>query len=139
VSANDTALPVIKIHGSIEDVESLVDTLRQRIAGRPAAMMQVLDSLLRQHPWLFLGFSGADFSYDARYLGVLDAASYAKGFVFLVREGVPVQEGVHRLVVAYGDEKAAIMVGDVGTWLQQTFDIQLAGSFDEPEGARSAA
>ena len=29
------ALPIVKIHGSIEDSSSLVDTLRQRLAGRP--------------------------------------------------------------------------------------------------------
>lgn len=116
-------LPLIKIHGSIEDVSSLVDTLRQRVVGRPKSLNAVLQTLLEQHPWLYLGFSGADFSYDPHYLGILDAATSAKGFVFVTRPGTKIQEGVQSLVAAYGPEKAAIIPGDLVPWLRQTFDL----------------
>jgi hypothetical protein len=72
-------LPVLKIHGSIEDPASLVDTLKQRVVGRPKSLRRVLNVLLRQHPWLFLGYSGADFDYDRNYLGVLDSAPTRRG------------------------------------------------------------
>ena len=116
-------LPVIKIHGSIEDANSLVDTLKQRLVGRPKSLEKSLHILLRKYSWLYLGFSGADFSYDPNYLGILDAATDAKGFVFLAREGTLVQEGVQNLAEAYGPKKAAIVYGDLSTWLTDTFGL----------------
>ena len=119
----NAVLPVIKIHGSIEDAESLIDTLRQRVVGRPESLMKVLQVLLRKYPWLYLGFSGADFSYDPHYLGILDSAVDAKGFVFLARQGMKVQEGVSRLAQVYGMEKASIIYGDLSHWLSQAFKL----------------
>ena len=116
-------LPIIKIHGSIEDTASLVDTLRQRLAGRPAALNESLQLLLRRHAWLYLGFSGADFSYEPHYLGVLDAAADAKGFVFLTRPGSNVQPGVRQIADAYGADKATIATGQLAEWLAQTFEL----------------
>ena len=116
------ALPILKIHGSIEDTGSLVDTLRQRLTGRPASLTAALHTLLVRHHWVFLGFSGADFSYDERYLGILDAADEARGFTFLAREGAAVQPGVTALVAHYG-AKASLVTGDLGTWLADTFAL----------------
>jgi hypothetical protein len=120
------ALPIIKIHGSIEDTASLVDTLRQRVVGRPPALNAVLQLLLRRHFWLYLGFSGADFGYDPHYLGVLDAAAEAKGFVFLARPGSEVQKGIEDLKDAYGADKAAIVTGDLSAWPAATFQLSTA-------------
>jgi NAD-dependent SIR2 family protein deacetylase len=123
VDANPSILLVIKIHGSIEDPDSLVDTLKQRIVGRSEPLMEAIQVLLGKAPWLFLGFSGADFSYDSHYLGILDAAEMARGFVFLHREGAMVQEGVELLAQAYGAEKASIVSGDLKSWLAETFAL----------------
>ncbi len=123
-------LPVVKIHGSIEDSASLVDTLRQRVAGRPAALQALLQSLLRRHPWLFVGFSGADFSYDPHYLGILDSAPEAKGFVFLTRPGKEVQPGVRQIADAYRPAKAAIVEGEIVEWLQTEFALPPVQSSD---------
>jgi hypothetical protein len=120
-------LPIIKIHGTIEDTASLVDTLRQRLVPRPESLLNGIQRLLRRHPWLYLGFSGADFSYNPRYLGILDAASDARGFVFLQRVGTPVEAGVRALVEAYGPEKASIVHGDLSTWLSETFVLRGSG------------
>ena len=121
--APSTAVPVVKIHGSLGDSASLVDTLRQRVVGRPASLQPVLQRLLRSHPWMFLGFSGADFSYDANYLGILGAAPEATGFVFLAREGATIEPGVERLHAAYGAQKSAITRGNLADWLTQTFGL----------------
>jgi len=121
--APDT-LPIIKIHGSIEDASSLVDTLRQRMAGRPPALNEVLQVLLRRSPWMYLGFSGADFSYNPRYLGVLDAAAEAAGFVFVRQPGRELTAGVVKLVEAYGPAKAATVEAELSTWLADTFALQ---------------
>jgi hypothetical protein len=78
-------LPIIKPHGSIDHPEHMVDTLRQRIAGRPATLERALVALLHRHPWLLVGFSGADLSYD--YLGLRPAAVGARGIIVLQRFG----------------------------------------------------
>jgi NAD-dependent SIR2 family protein deacetylase len=118
-------LPVIKIHGSIEDAASLVDTLRQRIVGRPQPLLGALRQLLEGYPWLFLGFSGADFSYNRHYLGILDAASTAKGFVFVARPGSKIEDGVTRLAEAFGAEKSSVVIGELASWLSDTFSFAI--------------
>lgn len=116
-------LPIIKLHGSLEDTASLVDTLRQRVVGRPTDVDAILNLLLRKHRWVFLGFSGADWNYDSHYLGILDAAEVAKGFDFLAFDPENVEEGVHEVVKAYGPGKASIVGGDLNTWIPQRFQI----------------
>lgn len=135
----EDGLAVIKIHGSIEDTASLVDTLRQRMAGRPEPLMKVLGHLLVEWPWLYLGFSGADFSYDPHYLGILDAAAEAKGFVFLARETGKIQEGVLGLAEAYGAAKSAIVRGELAPWLAETFGLDTAQEEQEVDDGDGAA
>ena len=117
------ALPILKIYGSIEDAASLVDTLRQRLAGTPEALSTALQLLLRRSPWVYLGFSGADFNYEPHYLGVLDAAADAKGFVFVHRPGRALEEGVVKLIEVYGAAKATTVEAELATWLSETFQL----------------
>jgi len=42
-------LPVVKVHGSVEDASTLVDTLQQRLRGRGPALEAALRPLLAQH------------------------------------------------------------------------------------------
>lgn len=128
-ASSPEALPVLKIHGSIEDVSSLVDTLRQRVLGRPRSLMDVIRKLLLEAPWLYLGFSGADFSYDPHYLGILDAAPHARGFVFLARSGSKLNDGVARMQQAYGANKAEVIEGDLNDWLIQAFHLPAPATF----------
>ena len=127
------ALPILKIHGSLEHPASLVDTLKQRVVGRPEPVTQALQALLLAYPWLFLGFSGADFTYQPHYLGVLDAAGDAKGFVFLAREGRPIADGVVQLAKAYGPERATIVHGELEPWLSRTFRLDLEHTFSSTQ------
>ncbi|HSF58514.1 MAG TPA: SIR2 family protein, partial [Candidatus Binatia bacterium] len=80
-------LPVIKVHGSGEVPESTVDTLRQRIKGRPEALERAIRALLSRHHVLFAGFSGADLAYDEGYLGLRAAAAENRSFTCLLRPG----------------------------------------------------
>src|SRR6266496_885329 len=43
------AIPVIKVHGSVDRVSTMVDTLRQRVLGRPSALEAALARLFREH------------------------------------------------------------------------------------------
>lgn len=121
-----TSLPIIKLHGSIEDPSSLVDTLRQRMVGRPEALNAVLSQLLKTAPWVFIGSSGADFSYNERYLGIIDSAKDGKGIIFARRRGARLEPGVVRLVESYrafDAKKAEVIEVDPATWLAETFGL----------------
>ena len=87
LAAGSGSLPVIKVHGSVESPASMVDTLRQRLMGRPAGLEQELVDLMAGNHVLFVGFSGADLSYDPEYLGLRRAAERNQGFTCLVRAG----------------------------------------------------
>jgi tetratricopeptide (TPR) repeat protein len=116
--------PIIKIHGSVHDVTSLVDTLKQRRRGRGPALNEALSLLLSRHYWLYVGFSAADLKYDPDYLGLRGAAEVSPGFSFLhQKERVP-GEGALLLKEAYGD-KSRFIAGS----LQELF-ATLLPSFD---------
>src|SRR5215467_11472435 len=46
-------LAIIKVHGSVKDLDSMVDTLRQRLMGRPECLERGLIELLKRHHVLF--------------------------------------------------------------------------------------
>ena len=80
-------IPVIKVHGSVGRAETMVDTLRQRVLGRPKALEAALERLFREHAVLVVGFSGADLAYDPKYLGLRDGAAGSPSFTVVNREG----------------------------------------------------
>lgn len=95
-------LPLIKAHGSVEDPASMVDTLAQRVAGRPKALEDAITSLLRTHACLTLGFSGEDLAYDAGYLGLRAAATDGVLFHVLVLPGSRPRPAMRALLDAWG-------------------------------------
>jgi hypothetical protein len=102
--ADSTApLPVIKAHGTVDQPDSMVDTLAQRVAGRPRALEDAIVSVLERHACLTLGFSGADLAYDSDYLGLRRAAEQAPDLTVLVRAGTAPLDAMRSLVSAYGD------------------------------------
>jgi hypothetical protein len=114
-------IPIIKIHGSVHDVASLVDTLKQRRRGRGPALNEALSLLLSRHYWLYAGFSAADLEYDPDYLGLRAAAEVSPGFSFLhQKERVP-GKGAMLLKETYGD-KSRFIAGS----LQALFEMLLS-------------
>ena len=93
---------LVKAHGSVEHLESMVDTLAQRVAGRPQALETSITRLLERHACLVLGFSGADLTYDERYLGLRAAAARAVELTVVNRVGGEPLEAMARLVEAFG-------------------------------------
>jgi len=96
-------LPVIKVHGSVEEPDSMVDTLRQRLRGRPEALERAVGDLMKRHHVLFAGFSGADLAYDEDYLGLRAAAAQNRGFTCLVRPGTQASPAMVSLQAAWGE------------------------------------
>jgi tetratricopeptide (TPR) repeat protein len=80
-------LAVVKVHGSADLPDSMVDTLRQRVQGRPESLVRALEGLFARHALLIAGFSGADLAYDKEYLGLRAGASRSPFVVVLTRAG----------------------------------------------------
>jgi SIR2-like domain len=112
---NGQPLPIIKVHGSVNDPNSMVDTLRQRLAGRPQALEDSIRDLLARHHVLFVGFSGGDLYYDEGYLG-LKAAAANHGFTCLVETGKEPSKSMAMLQKSWG-EGAHFLEGRLPEWL----------------------
>ena len=99
---------MIKVHGSVERPETMVDTLRQRVVGRPTALEEVLIRLFREHAVLIIGFSGADLDYDPHYLGLRDGAASSPSFTVVNRSGTSPPESLAELVDSAGERSQLV-------------------------------
>ncbi|GAA1974343.1 tetratricopeptide repeat protein [Microbacterium pumilum] len=108
--------PIIKLHGSVESPNTLVDTLSQRKRGFTPDVSACIRDLLRLDHWLFLGYSGGDLMADENYLFLKPDAAVAQGFTWLVRgEEAPVS-AVSATRALYGG-RAEIVHGELPGWL----------------------
>jgi len=128
----DAPCQLIKLHGTVEDPDTLVDTLAQRMRGLSPAICGVLRWCLRRHRWLFMGYSGADLDANPQYLCLQAEAPAAVGLSWLVRDAadVPVAASVARIVSLYGD-RAEVLRGQLPGWLRQAFGALLPPSPDQ--------
>jgi tetratricopeptide (TPR) repeat protein len=110
------ARPILKLHGSAEKPDTLIDTLSQRKRGFHPAVARCVRSLLRGAHWLFLGYSGADLMADRNYLFLKPDAEEAVGFTWLVRNGVAPFSAVTELKTVYGD-RGDITRGELPEWM----------------------
>ena len=131
---------LIKLHGSVEDPGTLVDTLAQRMRGLSPAICTTLRWCLRNHHWLFMGYSGADLEANPQYLCLQAEAPTAVGLSWLVRESADaaVPASVARIVSLYGD-RAEVLRGQLPVWLTQTFGAWLPATGPSPVGPASEA
>ncbi|MEO6915144.1 MAG: SIR2 family protein [Chitinophagaceae bacterium] len=96
-------VPVLKIHGSVTDHLSMIDTLKQRKQGRSRQLQICLDRLHTSY-WIYLGFSAEDLETDPGYLGLLNGATYGSGATYLAYPLHPVlKRGAQMLMEAYED------------------------------------
>ena len=112
----DSVCQLLKIHGSVEDAATLIDTLAQRKRGFPLPVIECIRHLLHFGRWLFLGFSGLDLEADANYLSLAAESDTARGFSWFVRQGTEAKTAVVRLKNLYG-ERAEIVYGELPDWL----------------------
>jgi SIR2-like domain len=108
-------LPLIKAHGTVTDPSSMVDTLAQRVAGRPKALEESIAALLEQYPCLMLGFSGADLAYDPDYLGLRPAAARGAGLCALVLPSDKPRPPMRKLLDAWGPRGSEVE-GELPQW-----------------------
>lgn len=123
-NAEDVSLHLVKLNGCISIPTSISDTRELEAQTLYASKAKILEQLLPQYYFVFLGYSGADLLVNLDYWYMQTLKDKAKGFVwnFLqrgdVKESVPSE--VDTLVKQYGD-KAHIVYGK----LPEMFDSML--------------
>lgn len=117
------ACQLLKLHGSVENPSTLIDTLAQRKRGFAVPVVECARHLLRCGHWLFLGFSGLDLEAEPNYLGLAQESNEASGFTWLVREKTDPSPAVLRLQARYGG-RGEILRGNLPDFL-----LNLSASF----------
>ena len=109
---------LLKLHGSVEDPDSLIDTLAQRKKGLTVATARCVRHHLQHFHWLFIGWSGLDLAANSNYLWLRGDADRAKGFSWLVRSGTEPRPEVKALVDLYGGDRADVISGTLPEWIE---------------------
>jgi len=91
-------LLVVKVHGSVDSPASMVDTLRQRMQGRPATLQKWLAQKFASHACLTVGFSGADLAYEPEYLGLRAGVPASPSFIVMKRAGTDLHPAMADLI-----------------------------------------
>jgi tetratricopeptide (TPR) repeat protein len=139
----DSTCQLLKLHGSVDDYHTLVDTLAQRMRGLSPSICDCLRHLLRNHHWLFMGYSGADLEANPQYLCLQTEAQHAVGFSWLARESTKTEpiEAVAKICSLYG-ERAHIVRGELPNWFLEEFcplipnDLPVPSPMSKEEMAR---
>lgn len=111
LAAHASGLALVKVHGSATMPSTMVDTLRQRLHGRPMALTKWMHTRFSQFPTVALGFSAEDLQYERNYLSIRPALESGAEFRFLVRANTkpsaPLAElerdFAPRVIVDYGE------------------------------------
>jgi hypothetical protein len=119
LAGSSASLKVIKVHGSATRPETMVDTLRQRLRGRPAALESWMHHLFVKHPTIAVGFSCEDLEYHPDYLMIRSACRDGARFAFLVREGSKPSKPLASLAADFPGS-TAVCYGSLPEWL---FDV----------------
>jgi tetratricopeptide (TPR) repeat protein len=101
---------LIKIHGTADRPDTIIDTLAQRALGIPGPFLECGQRLLAFGYWGVLGFSGADLETQPDYFGLAHGSANGRGFTWLVQVGTKPREGVNRLMKAWAS-KAQVVEG----------------------------
>ena len=89
-AATGASCTLFKIHGSVNELTSLVDTIGQKIQGLPATVRDALAVLFAEHHALVVGYSGADLEFGADYLCLTAARGSRHGLTWFLRPGTDV-------------------------------------------------
>jgi tetratricopeptide (TPR) repeat protein len=108
----DLPCQLLKVHGTANRPETIIDTLVQRALGTPAAYLQCVQRLLAFSYWGFMGFSGADLETEHDYLGLAQGSKIGRGFTWLVQAGAKPRRGVYELVKVWG-RRAEVVEGNL--------------------------
>jgi len=102
------ATALYKIHGSVTDTSTLVDTVGQKLRGLPPEVHQRLGELFRSHHVLVVGYSGADLKFGCDYLAFSGIGPESPGLTWLARPNTPPSPEVAAILGRLGDRGTLI-------------------------------
>lgn len=95
---------LLKIHGSVTDSDSMIDTVTQKAVGLSPAKRLAMQGVFCDSEILVLGFSGADLDFDLDYLPFADAFRTNSKIRWVVRPGANVNPNIKRMTELYPDK-----------------------------------
>jgi hypothetical protein len=108
-NTSESPIQLLKVHGSVKDHRSMIDTLKQRLQGRNNDLEKCLEILLQRYFWLFAGFSATDLESDENYLRLIPSAEKSPGIVYLQWPGeMELSNGAKRLLISYAGKSSII-------------------------------
>ena len=91
---------LLKVHGSVDDATSFIDTVTQKAVGLSKAKKDFLKRRL-DCDIVFIGFSGADFDFDENYIPIKGALENNKRVRWIVHPKSKVSENILHLKELY--------------------------------------
>lgn len=109
---DQTACSLYKIHGSVTQASSLIDTVGHKIRGLPPATYANLTRLFHEYHVVVIGYSGEDLEFAPDYLPFSAVDTGGPGLSWFVRPGSAPRTLVKAAVLAAG-ERGAIVEGSL--------------------------
>lgn len=78
---------LFKIHGSVHDNASLIDTVTQKAVGLSAEKRLIVENIFTGSDILVIGFSGADLDFDLDYIPLARALEDGSRLTWIIRPG----------------------------------------------------
>lgn len=94
---------LFKIHGSVTDYDSLIDTVTQKAVGLSLASRLVLSNIFLDSEIIVIGFSGADLDFDMDYIPVSQALEEGNRVTWVFHPGSRPSDNVMELGKKYPD------------------------------------
>lgn len=88
---------LFKIHGTVQNVQTLIDTVTQKAMGLSDIKRKRLNSLLREKDIAILGFSGADLDFDLNYIPIFDSLQNGHKLTWVVYPGTELNDNILKL------------------------------------------
>lgn len=86
-AAGISACKLFKIHGTIHDHKTLIDTVNQKAIGLSAEKRRILEGVFSDREILVIGFSGADLDFDIDYIPFARALEEGGKLTWILRPG----------------------------------------------------
>ena len=94
---------LFKIHGSVTDYDSLIDTVTQKAVGLSPAKRLVLSNIFLNSEIIFIGFSGADLDFDMEYIPISQALERGNNVTWILQPGSHPNTNVKEFIKKYPD------------------------------------
>lgn len=100
-SAQVNHCKLFKIHGSVHDDASMIDTVSQKAVGLSPEKRFILENLFANSNIFVIGFSGADLDFDLDYIPLVQAIESGSKLTWIIRPGSAPNHNVEKLQRLY--------------------------------------